>query len=1005
MTTVRSLPQSFVAGVLSARMHGRPDDIKYQHGAARVHNFHVETTGAVRRQPGREFVDEARNHNKRMRLLRFRAAGFQELQLTLNLRQEFPATSGVPGAVRFYRDGLPVRHSAAWSAATAYQVGDTVFDGGQLYACKTAHTNQQPPANVWRTLEYVQNRTLPAVANPAAGAGGIFTGAPGQIEFGTGNNHNLEDDEPILFTGEVGATAPAGITYNTIYYAEIVNPTRIRLRAIPGSASFVTITDAGTVGHRMHRSYTTGELVSQSGSVFYCRSDRPIDANNLSIPPTAGNEVFWYLEPATGQYEIPANLGVSEDQLFGITAHQERLALTLCSQGMFISEVVAVPPGTTHQVDYTQFHWRQVSLQPPLAAPTGVVGAVTKAGDTLELGASINNGGAMRLQTTSEHHLTGGLDHVFITGTGNGTLDNKQWSLDPVNGQPKQFDPIDPDTGQYVVFAAFAAGGKARVVRLNSTASNSYQVTSVDSDGRESAASATVVIATNNLFANGAINTVSWSPVAGAVRYRVYKLAVGTALFGLIGETTGTSFQDSPTVLDTSAPNLGKTPPRIDTGLISATTATNLPTAVELKQAPQAVTHFESRRVFGGTDAEPTGVWATRSNTESDLSYQDPIQATDRIHQDVKADGTIRHLLPLGQLIALTDTSEVRITPASGDALTPNSFVARTQNRNGAGPAQPVIMHNAGWFVGGRGGRLYAIGFREDEGGFVSSDQCERASHLFDGRAEPGLVQLAAQIAPVPITWAVSTDGILLGMTNQPRQQVFAWHTHGAGGTAPAIESVSCGGEGAEDRIYCAVRRTIGGQVRRYLERFRKLTPGTLVESCYLDSAVVYTGPPVTNVTNGAHLNGETVQVFADGVFVGTRLMVGGAFDAPLATPASPIAFGLPLPAELHTLPAAFAIEAYGSGKTKNINKLWLRVEQSGAFKVGTQRLPDGTVDVEAMVIPPQLATLAPGTTFSGLVEVTPPHEWGYDGQVFVLVDTPVPVTITSITAEMALAG
>ena len=64
-------------------------------------------------------------------------------------------TSGSTGFIRFVRDGTLIRVSSvtAWSAATAYVVGDLASRLGVNYYCILAHTNQQPPnATYWHAL-------------------------------------------------------------------------------------------------------------------------------------------------------------------------------------------------------------------------------------------------------------------------------------------------------------------------------------------------------------------------------------------------------------------------------------------------------------------------------------------------------------------------------------------------------------------------------------------------------------------------------------------------------------------------------------------------------------------------------------------------------------------------------------------------------------------------------------------------------------------------------------
>jgi hypothetical protein len=977
---MRTLPHSFVAGELATRMFGRPDDAKYAHGAARLRNLVVEPTGSVRKRPGTEFVAAAKVATRRARLIPFRLAGGQEVQLELGLRTEYPATSTIPSYVRIHRDGRTVLHSAPWSAATAYQVGDVASLAGVLYLCRQAHTNQSPPnATYWKSLEYQPQQAF----------------APGDVNTGTdritfGSPHGFETNDPVDITNTGGLPvsydggSAIGTVALTIGYVIAISSTVLQISLTQGGPP-LDLTLAGSGTHRIHRRYAEGELVSLAGSVYYCRQRRPIDGSNLSIAPNNGNEAYWYPQPAAA-LEIPGTLGLTEDELFAVTHAQDGELLALASSRAYLSEVVLLPAitGFGSEVAWQYPHWRwvQPSFQPTLAAPTGVVATATKRGATLAIASIAGVGpGSTRtaINTTTQHRLVAGLDFVQVEGSAMPSLHGLYFGVEN-GGNPSQFVLVN-ENGTYVTHTGVTTGGgSVRVVRLNAPSTNEYVVTAVDALGRTSQRSP-VASVNNNLFVTGAYNTITWAAVGDAVRYRIFKRQLDTGLFGYIGESETTSFRD-----DNIAPDLGNVPPVLDTSLVSA--PSNIAVAVNPQQTPRAVTYFEGRRCFAGSVRDPQEVWMTRTNAATDLSYSLPVKATDRIRQRLRSrvSCTIRHLLPLGQLIALSDTTEFRVSPINTDALTPDSFAARAQTYVGAAAAQPVVVDNIALFVGERGRHVYQMGFSSEAEAFLAYDLCERAPHLFDGY---DIVQLAVQRSPVPIVWAVRSDGRLLGLTYVPTQQVFAWHWHDTDG---AIESVAVSAEGREDRVYLIVRREVNGQTVRYVERMATMTPQAYADAWHADCALRYEGAATSTIGGLAHLEGKTVVVFADGLVQAPRVVAGGQVE--LDTPASKVLVGLEQVAELQTLPAVFAIEGYASGRPKNVGKVWLRIEESGRFTVGLAAddgyQPDGFVEAEQL---------------TGMVDVRVPSAWVYDGQLFVRSAEPVPLRVTSITAEMEVAG
>src|SRR5690606_30793659 len=111
---------------------------------------------------------------------------------------------------------------------------------------------------------------------------------------------------------------------------------------------------------------------------------------------------------------------------------------------------------------------------------------------------------------------------------------------------------------------------------------------------------------------------------------------------------------------------------------------------------PGAVSYFEQRRVFAGTLNRPQNLWMTRSGTESILTYSIPTRDDDAISFRVAAReaSTIRHVMPMNNLILLSSSVEWRVTPAGSDVLTPSSVSVRPQSYIGSSNVQPELVNN-----------------------------------------------------------------------------------------------------------------------------------------------------------------------------------------------------------------------------------------------------------------------------------------------------------------------
>lgn len=629
------------------------------------------------------------------------------------------------------------------------------------------------------------------------------------------------------------------------------------------------------------------------------------------------------------------------------------------------------------------------------------------------------------------------------------------WTLTNINFGAAVAPPTGVTVTNYIPASA--------AVNADTYETMSYVVTSVGAgDINESSQSAEVSVSTN-IFVTGSTNTISWTAVAGAVRYRVYKLLGG--LYGYIGSTTGTSIVDNNIAADLSI-----TPPIYDNEFVSA------------GNYPGAVSYFEQRRCFAGTTNEPQKIWMTKSGTESNLSYGLPIRDDDRIEFRVAAReaNTIRHIVPLTQLLLLTGSAEWRVSSLNSDEITPTTISVRPQSYIGSSNVQPVIINNALVYCSARGGHVRELGYNWQASGFITNDLSIRSAHLFDNFE---ITDMAFAKAPLQMVWFVSNSGMLLGLTYAPEQQIGAWHKHDTDGV---FESCTVVAEGNEDRLYVVVKRTINGQTKRYVERMASRHFESIEGAFFVDSGATYDGTntsattvtvsggttwgpsdiltitastpifsyPGTSDANDAivltdsdgkryrltirsttsttvatarvdvtlptalrntatalysfarntvsglnWLEGKTVSILADGAVQPQKVVTGGSIAIDRAS--SIIHIGLPYESDLQSLPLAMGIDnGMGQGRYKNVNKAWLRVYQSSGIFIGP--------DVDHLVEAKQRTTEPYGTppelkTQEIQIMLTP--SWLDSGQVFVRQSDPLPLSIVGMTLEVAVGG
>ena len=717
--------------------------------------------------------------------------------------------------------------------------------------------------------------------------------------------------------------------------------------------------------------YTVGDIALQGGVNYYCTV-----AHTNQVPP---NTAYWYPLPATYVYEVPSPY--LEAELFDVHYVQSADVMTLVHPNH--------APKELRRLGATKWELKTIDFGSPLPAPTGVTVTPYTPSST-----------STNVDTFEDH--------------------------------------------EYVVTA----------VKANLSDESSQSAVGLTSAG---------ATPTNNIFVTGATNTISWTAVTGASRYRVYKNQGG--IYGFLGETTTTTIVDN-----NIAPDFAKTPPIHENDFVGT------------GNYPGAVSYFEQRRVFAGTDNAPQDIWMTASGTESNMSFGLPIKDNDRIEFRVAAReaNTIRHIVPLTNLLMLTGSAEWRITSVNSDAITPTSISVKPQSYVGSNNAQPVIVNNSLVYGAARGGHVRELGYNWQANGFITGDLSLRAPHLFDNFT---ITDMAFSKAPIPIVWMTSSNGKLLGLTYVPEQQLGAWHQHDTDGT---FESVACVSEGNDDVTYAVIKRTINGQSKRYIERMGTRLFPTQRDSFFLDAGATYDGTNTdtnktvtisggTNYTKGESivitanynlfnappsvddkddaivlvdgstyyrctilstasqtvatakldkdlpvslrntaittfevarnvisgltwLEGKTVSILNDGAVHPQRVVSNGTVTLQRAS--SVVHVGLPYESDLNTLPLALQVEAFGQGRVKNINHVWLRVlESSGIFAGPTS---------EKLIEAKQRSTEPYGTppnlkTEDIKIMVTP--SWTDNAQLFIRQTDPLPLTIVGLTLEVAIGG
>lgn len=379
----------------------------------------------------------------------------------------------------------------------------------------------------------------------------------------------------------------------------------------------------------------------------------------------------------------------------------------------------------------------------------------------------------------------------------------------------------------------------ANLAASPSGTTDDYVVTAFDADtGEES-------VASTSAGGNGA-NPVAltWDAVAGADQYAIYKDENNSGVYGFIGLANTNAFDDTNIV-----PDYTDTPPEANDPFDA------------VGKYPACTAYFEQRQVFGGSTSKPAKLAGSRSGLRGNHSVSSPTKPNDGFEFTLysKKANAIRHLVDLTYLVAFTSDTVFRIKGKGDEGIGPDSIDVKTQARIGASFVPPLVINSTILFVTRSGKSVRTLSYKLEIDGLDGYAVTALVPHLFRNRK---VIQWAWAEDPNDTAWCVTDDGILLGLTFIPEHKVFAWHRHDTDGF---VESVATIPEGDESAVYLVVRRTVGGQTRRYVERFCSRSETNVRSMCFLDASLSYDSPTDIedlDLTGGA----ATVKVTGHGL-------------------------------------------------------------------------------------------------------------------------------------------
>lgn len=311
----------------------------------------------------------------------------------------------------------------------------------------------------------------------------------------------------------------------------------------------------------------------------------------------------------------------------------------------------------------------------------------------------------------------------------------------------------------------------------------------------------------------------------------------------------------------------------------------------ERRGYPSAVAFYDGRLVWAGKDK----IFASVSDAFE--SFDDEVVGDSGPIQRSIGSGPvdkINWLLPMYRLVlgGQGDEWEIR-SSALDEPITPSNFNIKSASNQGSAGVQAAKVDGTGVFVQRSGKRVYELGYSQDQ---FNNYQTDDLTKLFPEAAGDGntFTQIAVQRQPDTRIHCLRSDGKVAINVRDHAETVKAWMIFETEGE---VEDMFVMPSDGEDAVYYCVKRMLGDDVVRYLEKW------SMESECQggatnklADSHVVYSGTATTAVTGADHLEGKTVTVWGVGTagtpkYLGDFTVTGGGFT--LAEAATPFVYGL----------------------------------------------------------------------------------------------------------------
>ena len=387
---------------------------------------------------------------------------------------------------------------------------------------------------------------------------------------------------------------------------------------------------------------------------------------------------------------------------------------------------------------------------------------------------------------------------------------------------------------------------------------------------------------------------------------------------------------------------------------------------------PQTATFHEARLWLGGTTGRPATIWGSKVNQFFDFRAG-----------KARDDESIAVTLDTDQVNAITgifSNRTLQVFTSGGEftvptsPITPENVAVIPQTNFGSKKVRPITIDGSTLFVQRTGKAIRNFFFVDAGQAYVSDSVSVLASDLIidpiEMASSRGTTSVDANYA-----YFVNSDGSMAVYNSLAAEDVRGFTDWATDGNMISVAVV-------DDTLYTYVARVIGGSTVYMLEREDP--------SLTTDSSASATS--TDTLTGLAHLEGETIEVIADGAYMGQFVVSGGQIT--ISRSANLITGGLNFTPIIKTMPLNIQLDnGPNAALPKRIIRASIELFESNGVLVNGQRIANKTMGVNVFEAPEPI---------TGLEEIYL-QGWSVEASLTISQEEPMPLTVLAAYLEVAV--